>query len=63
MIQNLLWNIQMIWMIFIKILKYRMNIKYERYWSYSIIWLLVALPIKKFSPIITDLFVTERTLD
>ena len=43
MIQKLLLNTQMIWMIFKEILKNAIQIKNEKYWLYLMIWLLMCL--------------------
>ena len=63
MIQKLLLNIQMMRMIFMKILKNTIQIKSEKHWSYSIILLLICLVIKKINPIVTELFIRGRKLN
>ena len=63
MIQKLLLNTQMIWRIFIKVLKDTIQIKNENYWLHLMIWLLICLAIKKVNPIVTELFIRGRKLN
>ena len=56
MIQKFLSNIQMIWMIFIKILKNAIQIKKKKYWSHM-------LNNKKLNTIVTELFIIEKKLN
>ena len=64
MIQKLLSNTQMIWMIFKKILKNRIQIKNEKQ-LYLSIWLLIYLVIKNLicNLIVTELFLRGRKLN
>ena len=64
MIQKLLSNTQMIWMIFKKILKNRIQIKNEKQ-LYLSIWLLIYLVIKNLicNLIVTELFLGGRKLN
>ena len=56
MIQKFLSNIQMIWMIFIKILKNAIQIKKKKYWSH-------LLNNKKLNTIVTELFIIGKKLN
>ena len=56
MIQKFLSNIQMIWMIFIKILKNAIQIKKKKYWSHM-------LNNKKLNTIVTELFIIGKKLN
>ena len=64
MIQKLLSNTQMIWMIFKKILKNRIQIKNEKQ-LYLSIWLLIYLVIKNLicNLIVTELFLRGKKLN
>ena len=63
MILNVLLSTQMIWILFIKILKNTIRIKNEKYWLYLMVWLLVCLNNKKLYPIVTELFIRRRKLN
>ena len=70
MIQKFLLNTQMIWMIFIKILKNKniIQIKNEKYYLYFMDYLYFTriadmLSNKKLNPIVTELFIKGRKLD
>ena len=63
MIQKVLLIIQMIWMIFIKILKNSIQTKNEKHWLYLMIWLLISLLIKKLNPIVTELSIRRKKLN
>ena len=56
MIQKFLSNIQMIWMIFIKILKNTIQIKKKKYWLHM-------LNDKKLNTIVTELFILGKKLN
>ena len=56
MIQKFLSNIQMIWMIFIKILQNTIQIKEKKYWSHM-------LNDKKLNAIVTELFIIGKKLN
>ena len=58
-----LFNIQTIWLIFIKSLKILIQIKNEKYWPLLMIWLLICSIIKKLNPIVTELFIRGRKLN
>ena len=58
-----LFNIQTIWLIFIKSLKILIQIKHEKYWPLLMIWLLICSVIKKLNPIVTELFIRGRKLN
>ena len=62
MIQKLLLNAQIVWMIFIKILTNALQIRNKKNWSYLMIWLLIYLAIKKLNPVVSELFIRERKL-
>ena len=59
---KLLLNTQIIWMIFIKILKNTFQMKNEKYWLYMVIWLLICLVIIKLNPLVIELFIRQRKL-
>ena len=63
MILKVLLSTQMIWILFIKILKNTIGIKNEKYWLYLMVWLLVCLNNKKLYPIVTELFIRRRKLN
>ena len=46
MIQNILLNAQMIWIIFTKILKNGLQVRDGKHWLYFMIWLLICLVIE-----------------
>ena len=56
---KLLLNTQMIWMIFIKILKNIVLIRNVKYYSFLMIWLLISVVITNNS-IVTELFIRGR---
>ena len=59
----LLLKIQMIWMIFIKILSSTIWRKNTRYRLHLMIWLMTCSAIKRLNPIVTELFINGRTLN
>ena len=63
MIQKILLNIQMIWVIFMKTLKNTVQIKSKKYWSYLKIWLLKCLVIKNLNKVVTESFIRGRKLN
>ena len=63
MIQKPLWNTQMIWMIFIKILKNIIQIKNEKVLIVFDDMIVDMLSNKKLNPTVTELFITERELN
>ena len=63
MIQKPLWNTQMIWMIFIKILKNIIQIKNEKVLIVFDDMIVDILSNKKLNPTVTELFITERKLN
>ena len=63
MIQKPLWNTQMIWMIFIKILKNIIQIKNEKLLIAFDDMIVDMLSNKKLNPTITELFIRERKLN
>ena len=60
MILKFLLNTQMIWMIFITILKNKIQINNVKYGLFLMIWLLILLSNKKLNPIVTDLFIRDK---
>ena len=56
-------NNQMIWIIFIKILKNTIQLKSKKNWSYWMIWLLICLVIKLPNLLVTELFIGGRKLN
>ena len=63
MILNLLLNTEMIWMIFINTMKNTIQLKIVKYQSFLMMWLLICLVIKKFNPIVTELFIRGRKIN
>ena len=56
-------NIQIIWMIFLKILKNTTQVRNAKYFSYLVIRLLICLVIKKLHSIVTELFIRGKKLN
>ena len=63
MIQKLLLNSQMIWMVFIKILKNTVQIKKQKIWIVFDDLIVDMLSNKKLNPIVTELFITYIKLN
>ena len=63
MIQKLLLNSQMIWMVFIKILKNTVQIKKQKIWIVFDDLIVDMLSNKKLNPIVTELFITGWKLN
>ena len=63
MILKVLLSTRIIWIIFIKILKNKIQIRNIKYWSFLIIWLLICLVIKKLNPVVSELFIKGRKLN
>ena len=53
-------NTWIIWMVFMKILKNKIEIRNAKYWLHLTIWLLTFLVIKKLNPTVTELFIRGR---
>ena len=63
MIQGLLLDIQMTWVIFINIMNNTVQNKFGKYWLYLKIWLPICLVIKTLNPIVNELFIGGRKLN
>ena len=62
MILKPIWKTRMIWVIFIIILKNKIQIRNAKYWSYLMMWLLKCFVVKKLNPIVTETFTRGRKL-
>ena len=52
-----------IWLIFIKTLMNKIQIRNIKYWSDLMIWLLICLATKKLQPVVTELLIKVRQIN